>query len=278
MKSLRNFTKVLIMITRFNQIPGSIDWDSNAKHKPGNGQLKLLLAEMLFIHDYFDHLDINKDTHIIYAGSGKGYHIPMLIGMCNNMATWHLYDPQGHCNALLPSKNLKITNDNFIAKDFISMMNRDRDSYNLVLISDIRTSTDNTSVINDHKLHDSWIDTLQPDLCNLKWRIPYGTEFEYYQSNDMNNNHILQIYNSSISGECRMVIIGNKYSKILMTLDDQKEYENRLAYYNKYIKDFGFQLMVGKHICKIFSKKFNVDVNFNTLKNLIRKNINLDKY
>lgn len=274
--SLENFLPILKM----SDIPGKMEYEFKTS-KPSKGQRKLLYAEILFFNVIGKEINKSKPTHIIYAGAAHGFKFPIIADMVSNITsvTWHLYDPSNFANVVIPSEQVNIYQKEFEPTYFLeNELKIDRKDINLILMSDIRYSPDTENIIHDHGLHDHWIDVLNPDFCWLKWRLPYfeneNDKLEYYESSDIVNNLYLQIYAKTYSGECRMIIKGKQYSKVVLDRERERDYEEYLYYYNSVIrKDENFEYNTMIYIVNEFNKLYGTKYLINDLNKQLALNM-----
>jgi len=203
------------------------------------GQLKLYLGEAFFFSKIIPMLSRDKPVQIVYAGSGQGYHLPFLLTYLPSTWRWHLYDPDGHCDAVqrLSPSRFFVHEAKFDSHEFLRA-NPNIHAYTLILISDIRTKTDGESVRMDHDLHDMWIEELKPDFCWLKWRLPYDRlPFTYIQSINGDKDIYIQPFTYEYSGECRMFIKGSEYERVTLSPETMNNLEERLYHFNRTIRN-----------------------------------------
>lgn len=232
-------------IYTYDDITRQMEYDSKKiLNKFSNGQLKLLLCELQFFSIInINHLcSTNKTIDVIYIGSGKGYHIPILISILslkNRNIKWHLYDPYGHCKRLneITTKNININDRIFLEEDIIFFKNYK----NIVFISDIRSceKSEPTAIelLNDYVVQNNILITLQPRYSLIKFRYPFPpdlkkTNFESYSY--PKGIMYLQCYNKSDSAELR-IFIDNPNKEITFkkfSMDDAKIFEEKLYWYN----------------------------------------------
>merc|ERR1711916_204144 len=116
-------------IYNFDDILYSMSYSENALTEKNyglkmKGQLKLLLSEIRFLTEEVEIQNL-KDKHFtfLYIGSGKGYHIPLLINLYDKYdIDWVFFDPSGHCEKLheckrLSKKKITIRDDFFLEQD-----------------------------------------------------------------------------------------------------------------------------------------------------------------
>ena len=140
-----------MIIKEFSHIPhGNLKWEPHRSSRVKNGQLKLLLYEILF----FVYIRIEKLSDsplvILYLGSASGHHLNVLIkGFAFLNVRWELFDKKRHSKAL-SGNNVHIYEEYFD-------LNLHADYYknrNVILISDIRTTDFNNCVTDKTLLRD----------------------------------------------------------------------------------------------------------------------------
>lgn len=218
--------------------------DNNSKNMFNfnrRGQLKLLLSEIRFLTCGVEIHHSPKEKYIfLYIGSGKGYHIPVLMDMYKKYdIEWHFFDPNGHClelNNLAETNNkIKIHDTLFLEENINYYKNR---SGKLLFVSDIRTDNNNIvtskNVIFDNKLQNMIIKELKPSFSLLKGRLPFPDEF--FESFEIPvGQTYLQPFNKPSSTEHRIFLGPNVvYKKV--TKSDLSEYEEKFFYYNSVIR------------------------------------------
>lgn len=228
-------------IYTFDDISRQMTYNPNNKIKNySNGQLKLLFCELQF----FSIIDIknlclnNEIIHVIYIGSGKGYHIPVLISLLSlDNIKWHLFDPFGHCKRLEQTrKNVNIYNRKFSDKDIIQF----KDIKKLIFISDIRSSIGSEpsveELLNDYAIQNDFLIKLQPRYALIKFRYPFPSEIKRVNINNYNYPDgimYLQCYNKGDSAELRIFIDNTtEISFRKFSLEDAVMYEEKMFWYN----------------------------------------------
>nr|QBK88826.1 MAG: poly a polymerase regulatory subunit [Mimivirus LCMiAC01] len=183
------------------------------------GQLKLLMGEMDFFNRY---LNPKKKYTIVYAGAARGDHVILSLELYKNL-NFVLVDPAKFNKDLYNKKRVRIINDYF-TNDLARKLKKEYD--NIIYISDIRTSTKEEDVKENHKMQKKWYEIMNPDYTLLKFRLPWDQDtFDY-----LDGEIYLQSFPPRTSTETRLVV---KKSAKIKTYDS-KEYENKLFYYNLY--------------------------------------------
>lgn len=270
------------ILLNFNDIKERRKYDKNIKVSNTHlGQLKLLLVELRFFTD-IDIVNIKDEIiTILYIGSGKGFHIPLLIKALNNINKkiyWHFYDPNGHCeklNILGNNINIFIKNQLFLTEDIEKFKQNIKNTF--IFISDIRSCDDvepNTdNLIFDYKIHKNILETLKPDYSLLKARYPFPDDFTPKQNEEINEliplgTEYLQPFSPVSSSELRIILKKNQddnsyiYKKI--TVETIEDYEEKMFWYNTSYRSFKTDLNLMNYILN------NLDKN-------IKKNIGLNK-
>lgn len=225
----------------FNEITERLVW-SNSKKEITNGfvsgQIKLLLNEIFFLDECIKiHEKKNMAFNILYIGSGKGYHIPLLIDMFSSYKiNWHLFDPNKHCKKLYmlkkSIKNLFITDDYFREEDIENYKLKE----NLLLISDFRTFTNESpteeELVNDIQLQNNFLKKLNPLFSLLKYRLPFPSENELKFEKPI-GLEILQAFNKHDSCEFRIFLTQNVLYEKIVDKNILLEYEEKFNWYNR---------------------------------------------
>jgi hypothetical protein len=203
------------------------------------GQLKLLLSELEFLSiiNIKNLCKKYKKITILYVGCSPFNHgVAMLNFYSKYPIQWVLVDPRP-----INPKCTKFPKVNFIQSLMDQKLCEEINSKykNIILISDIRFSGDDTDIktkdiIRDQNLHNNFIKILKPLYSFLKFRYPFPHVFE-----SMNipfpNKFYLQAFCKSDSTETRMLLKDVKEFKF-STLEDSKEYEEKCFFYTCNIK------------------------------------------
>ncbi len=205
------------------------------------GQLKLLISEIMFLTKTAS--DGNK---VVYVGAAGGYHIPKLLELFPNL-TYDLWDPGRFYDEVKNADKSKVTifnkfftNDD--AKKYTSM------GSNILFISDIRNldiadytkhakqktmdvndidmGQDNI-VLDDNIKQNAWVKIINPKYAFLKYRLPY----QKGKTQSLTGKIYLQCY-APVSTEARLLT--NNYETMIDM--DNEEYDEKMAYFNCYIR------------------------------------------
>lgn len=230
------------------------------------GQLKLLLNEIRFFSEDLEiHNFKEEDFILLYIGSGKGYHIPVLIDMYKKYKIkWILYDPSGHCDELIklskeiPSK-LVIYNTLFTDKDiedFIVPKN-----YKFIFISDIRSVDDNatepttSNLLFDYKLQNNIITKLNPDFSLVKFRMPFPDQWNLQVFYKPVGKEYIQAFTKNNSTEFRIFLNSLNTFQRISNIKSLIKYEELFSWYNNIYR---FQkkndLLIAIHILNLYNK------------------------
>lgn len=238
------------LIKNFEDINERLEYNDKYKNKNYKnihyGQLKLLLNEFRFLNgiDIVEYSKNKEEINLLYIGSGKGFHIPILINSLkaniNNNINWFFYDPNGHCKTLENWNNginINIRNKLFTENDIIHFKNKN----NIIFISDIRTSSGKEPTISnllyDYQLQNYILEELKPDYSNLKCRYPfpdnewftsYGTDFKFKFPIGV---EYIQSFTPLYSSELRLLL---RKEFIYKDVDTEviQEYEEKMFWYN----------------------------------------------
>lgn len=205
------------------------------------GQLKLLFSEIRFLTCGVEIHNSPKEKYLfLYIGSGKGFHLPILMDMYEKYdIEWHFFDPNGHCKELYnlaeTNKKIKIHDTLFLEDNMEYYKNITR---KLLFVSDIRTDENNVvtskNVIFDNQLQNTFLKTLKPSFSLLKGRVPFpGEYFEPFEIPV--GQSYLQPFNKPSSTEHRIFLGSNIVFKEV-TEDDLREYEEKFFYFNMVIR------------------------------------------
>jgi hypothetical protein len=249
-----------------------------------HGQIKLLLNEIRFLSQ---DVEIKKYdfVNVLYIGSGKGYHLPLLISLYKQYnINWYFYDPIGHCRRLntLNDKyhNIHVYDKMFTDLDTSNYINME----NLLFISDIRTLNNGNkeptteNLLCDYELQNIIIKKLKPMFSLIKFRMPFPNDW-----NDKNSLQIpvgkqyIQVFQKHDSNEFRIFL-----TSVLMfediNINKLIEYENKFAWYNQnYRFKYDNDIKIAIEILNIYFKSENNNIfnftyaNNNNIKKIIYK-------
>jgi hypothetical protein len=144
---------------------------------------------------------------------------------------WHLIDPREHHPKLYEHKQVEeIITDLFtdeIAEYFFKKFkNRD---YKLLLISDIRSATEDENVLKDQEQNIKWHKIIKPDYSYLKFRCGYESEeiYKYYKG-----LIFIQPYAPISSSETRLLLKKEleEYEYNIL------EYQGKMHYFNRVLR------------------------------------------
>lgn len=230
------------------------------------GQMKLLLNEIrLLSGDIEIHKFKQEQLLILYIGSGKGYHIPTLIQLYQhyNNINWHFYDPNGHCKKLYDlaakKKNISIFDEYFTNETLNLYKNI---TQKLIFISDIRSVDDNKTepqtknLLFDYDLQNNILKKLNPMFSLIKFRMPFP--------DDWNNTlcflkpvgqEYIQAFSKSSSTEFRIFLNSTFIFETITSVDQLKEYEEKLFWYNHcYRYKYDNDLVIANYILNLYNK------------------------
>lgn len=218
------------IVYKYSQIDGRINYDEMKKlgcavaKKTHLGQLKLLIAEIIFLSKYS-----KEGNKVVYVGAASGYHINVLVKLFPYL-TFDLWDSRKF--DIKPHLNVTIFNRYFTDEDALDYK---KDSSNILFISDIRNLEIRKSDINVEKVNDiveiddkmqlDWVQILKPKAASIKFTLPYNNN----KTNFLPGKIYLQPY-SPISTETRLFFSRQDPNK-LITYDNQ-EFDEKMAYFN----------------------------------------------
>jgi hypothetical protein len=229
-KTMENFYKTKL-ITTYNKIPHLLNYEYSAP-KPKTvvhwGQLKMFLITLIFLMKTVEPTDERVD--IIYPGSARGDNILILCSMFPN-TFWYLVDPnpfhpelKSH-KQIMEVRNSFFTNDTAIEYKELFKIRKNK----LLLISDIRTATDDASVIQNQADNISWHKIIQPDYSYFKFRCPYDSPkmYPYYKG-----KIYIQPYAPSSSTESRLLLKKDLVEHVY----DIDKYQAKFLYFNRLVR------------------------------------------
>ena len=240
------------------------------------GQKKLLLSEIQFFTRICKTLNMKslKDFAVVYIGSAGGHHLPILYNLFPDLI-WLLYDPAPFSKEVMkhPTKDKSVFVYNmYFTDDTLEHVRKNCQGRKILFISDIRVETKEEDIIKDMRNQAFWGTELNSPFMLHKFRLPYE-ELEtipksnlQFKLNDKlfinpnlkitkNKNMLylkgdiyLQIFPPPYSGELRLFVeqINGKYE---FAEYDYLDIENRLIYFNSYIRPY-FYCSNDDKICK----------------------------
>lgn len=263
------------LIYHTEDIMFSMAYNHNKKPKinynfPMLGQLKLLFNEIRFLSEDVNITQFKQEKiTLLYIGSGKGYHIPLLIDYYKEYnIDWHLYDPNQHCDYLyiLANGNLKnklFIHDRFFTEDDIITFKNLKSI--LLFISDIRTVDENEkepktkNLLNDYNLQNKILMGINPTFSLIKFRMPFPDDWkDNYSFQKPIGKEYIQAFSKSTSTEFRIFL---NYPFTFEEIKEKKqliEYEEKYAWYNneyRFQKDNDFKIIL--QILNIYLQKNN---------------------
>lgn len=229
-KTIKNFY-VKKLIKKYKDIPYKIKYEFTSP-KPKTvvhwGQLKMFLITLIFLNKVIKKSD--KVVHIIYPGSARGDNILILCDMFPN-TNWYLIDPNPFHPKLSNHPQIKeIKNEYFtdeLAQYYKKLFENTKEK--LLLISDIRTNTDDQSIVDNQESNIQWHKIIQPTYSYFKFRCPYELykEYNYYKG-----VIYIQPYAPTSSTETR-ILLTTKLEPFIYNIE---EYQGKLLYFNRVIR------------------------------------------
>ncbi|QHG62627.1 poly(A) polymerase small subunit [Cetacean poxvirus 1] len=231
----------------FNEIDGELNYEESdefSKKLPFQGQLKLLIEEIYFLSKLQKHGLLDGST-IVYIGSAPGIHIRYLrdhfVGL-GVVIKWILIDGRKHDHTLNGLINISLVTK-FVDESYLHTIKKQLSNTRIILISDIRskrgTSEPTTSdLLHNYTLQNIMVSVLKPIASNLKWRCPFPNQWikEFYIPA---GKELLQPFAPKYSAEMRLISIytGEPIKLTLITKNDAINYEKKMYYLNKNIRD-----------------------------------------
>jgi hypothetical protein len=240
------------------------------------GQKKLLLSEIQFFTRICKTLNTKtlKDFAVVYIGSAGGHHLPILYNLYPDLI-WLLYDPAPFSSEVMkhPTKDKSVFVYNmFFTDDTLDHVRKNCQGRKILFISDIRVETKEEDIIKDMRNQAFWGTELNSPFMLHKFRLPYEelesipksnlqfklndklfTNPNFKTTNYKNMLYLkgdiyLQIFPPPYSGELRLYV-EQKNGKYEFAEYDYLDIENRLVYFNSYIRPY-FYCFVDDKICK----------------------------
>lgn len=247
------------------------------------GQLKLLLNEIRFLTEGVEIQNMSdKKFTVLYIGSGKGYHIPLLISLYEKYDIhWIFFDPNGHCDKLyeykkLSTKKIDIYDEYFTDKNIEEFKHID----NLLFISDIRStinckkdlvdvSPSTKDLLHDYKIQNNVLKQLNPLFSLVKFRMPFPDDWdESYEFEKPIGSEYIQAFTKNTSNEFRIFINSTIVFETIKNIEELKKYEEKFSWYNR---EYRIQTENDLNIAYyIFKNYYNIEL---PSKNIKRKDI-----
>lgn len=186
-----------------------------------NGQRKLLLSEI----ELLCLTDPLCSYTVVYAGAAPGVHIPLLAKLFPSV-TFHLYDTLPF--SFEESPQLKIHKCLFTDSVASSYAATD----NLVFVSDVRRSTEESGVWNDMLAQQRWHELMGPSLASLKFRLPWVQgEGEECVVQYLDGDVYLPVWGRTSTTECRLFVDRARHGGKRMY--DCRVYEQEMSFFNR---------------------------------------------
>jgi hypothetical protein len=240
------------------------------------GQKKLLLSEIQFFTRICKTLNTKslKDYAVVYIGAAGGHHLPILYNLFPDLI-WLLYDPAPFSKDVTkhPTKDKSVFIYNmYFTDDTLEHVRKNCQGRKILFISDIREETKEEDIIKDMRNQAFWGTELNSPFMLHKFRLPYeeletipksNLQFKLNEKLFINPNLkttkyknmlylkgdiYLQIFPPPYSGELRL-FVEQKNGKYEFAEYDYLDIENRLVYFNSYIRPY-FYCSNDDKICK----------------------------
>lgn len=195
------------------------------------GQLKLFLTEIEFINLAIQRYGSDKQFYVLYVGAAPGNHTEALAAMYDNVY-FDLWDGNPYVCKPKPGK-IEIHQSLFFEKDAkaykqkFSTLKINGQKPIILLVSDIRSASDEKAVVFDMGLQLDWWKIIEPDMCMYKFRLPWSPGKTTYADGEI----YLQPFPGVTSSETRLIIDKAKTHMALKEYDNTK-YEEQCFYHN----------------------------------------------
>lgn len=229
------------------------------------GQRKLLMSEIMFLTEYANHSNENRETTtVVYAGAAPGTHTNFLARELFPALKFVLVDPAPF--DARPTDKIEIRNEYFtdeIADEF------SKEKGDVLFISDIRSwnTSDKVSdcvresyVQDDMKLQMKWHNIMKPKATMLKMRLPYQPGKTTY----LKGTIYLPVWGGRTTTECRLVACSDETHEY-----DHGEYESTMFHFQTVIRTsyFDHDVDIETGLCHCFDCSAEIFI----LENYFRK-------
>lgn len=200
------------------------------------GQLKLFLTEIEFINLAIKRYGKDRKFYVLYVGAAPGNHTTELAAMYNDHGLsvyFDLWDGNPYVCRPIPGR-IEIHESLFFDKDaavYKEKFDKLGDEYVVLLISDIRSASDEKAVAFDMGLQLGWWKELEPDMCMYKFRLPWSPGKTKYAEGEI----YIQPFPGVTSSETRL-IIDKRLHKMHMKEYDNTTYEEQCFYHNNKLR------------------------------------------
>jgi hypothetical protein len=223
------------------------------------GQRKLLLSEIEFLSIVAKNNNLNNYL-VVYIGAAAGYHFPVLHKLFPEVK-FLLIDPNPFYSKLREQPDVYIIINDYFTDDSIKQVLKIAKGKKILLISDIRVEPEESKVIKDMHNQQKWLINMDAEYYMLKFRMPYiqrdGTyineDFDISEFKDkfdkikikkqndefqsLSGDLYIQLYPPRRSSETRLIGSKNKNGKYELTTFNITDYDQRLNYYNHFIRN-----------------------------------------
>jgi hypothetical protein len=242
--------------------------EQSSRNNPNDGQLKLLVGEMLF----FAHCrnSVPDGDHmpvlVVYVGAGPGTHLPPLLTHLISKTMWnfYLYDPTKFDEQLVAlqksnAQRLTLIQRIFTDKDAAEYAQAMQANKCVLFISDIRNEVlkDEKNraiqIANDLKAQESWVRKIKPTFAYLKFRFPWPENGVIPNCKYLPGKIFLQAFAPQNSTETRLVVCQNdtqgtfNYNPI--------KYDNQLCYINNILRPSDFDMQLATLIFQLYKAR-----------------------
>lgn len=212
------------------------------------GQRKLFINELYFLTNFSE-----ENSVVFYVGAAPGNHTNYLSELFPDII-FYLFD--GANFETIPEENKIIINNNFFdndnAKQVRELIDEKYSDRFIIFISDIRSleaASKNISklekdekVLKDMEIQREWVNIIRPNVCMLKFVLPYSTE-NYKEVEYLDGNLYFQPWQGATSSESRLIINNiPKDGPLQIRKYNIEDYESYLFAYNTVIRTTYFKV------------------------------------
>jgi len=209
------------------------DGEVTQVHWPNGGDMsyeKFIEAKNAGLVSFDIDIDENGKMKVLYVGAASGIHTRMLDMLYFGLFKWILYDPNEFDSKLVKYSKIYDTDINFINQYFTVEKSKKFIDFTSggIFISDLRTETDDQSIMENLKLQNDCAKIMLPSVSYLKFRMPFykPAKVETYYSQIVH-----QIWAKRNSGEMRTVVYRDEWQKSPKIIDI-RQYEESIHGFN----------------------------------------------
>lgn len=233
--------------------------------------MELLLSQLQFFNmsNLKKLCSENDKVYILYIGSAKGYHLPIIFDIYNDYSNieWHLFDQHQNCITIETTPNVVIHKKEIDDNDLINIK---KNLYPLLFIYDFNTLASNTSeldLIYHFNQQKKIISYILPSFSFLKFKYPLVNNFTFLSG--------IQYLSPYKSNYLRIFVDNQNLFPLSLTEQGYIEFYEKMNYYNMTFSDINTEI-AGYILSTNISLNHYLDKIISDLKLKIKNNIKLD--